>query len=101
MTVAIAIVVLIIIFAALLIGCFVTVSATNQVVEEVYEHCKVEQDKELRRLRDEITDLKGRIWNQEIDLDNHRKACNFVAVKLDIVEMLEDRIARLEDKHGQ
>ena len=99
MEIAIAVSILVIIGFTLLIGCYATVSSIYQVVEEVYEHCKVEQDKELKRLSHEIADLKDRIWNQEIDLKNHKEDCNFVAVKLDVVEMLEDRIARLEARY--
>lgn len=63
--------------------------------EKEYENLKktvAELKKEVRR----ISALSDRISNVEIDLDNHKKDCNMVGTKLEVVELLEDRIARLE-----
>lgn len=55
---------------------------------------------ELKREVKRISDLSDRIWNAEIDLENHKKDCNMVGIKLEIVELLENRIAILERKVG-
>lgn len=68
--------------------------------DEEYESLKktvVELKQEVRR----ISDLSDRIWNAEIDLDNHKKDCNMTGIKLEVVELLEDRIARLERKTNE
>ena len=51
---------------------------------------------ELKREIKRISDLSDRIWNAEIDLKNHKKDCKMTGIKLEVVELLENRVAILE-----
>lgn len=56
------------------------------------------KDREIKTIEYEITDLKDRVWNDEIHLSDHKKDCTMTTVKLDVLELLEDRVAKLEAK---
>ena len=68
--------------------------------DEEYENLKKTVE-ELKKEVGRISDLSDRIWNAEIDLKNHKKDCNMTGIKLEVVELLEDRIARLEGKKNE
>ena len=97
--VIISVSIIVFITIVILLGIFATASSMSDEVSEMRLLCKSLKKEEIRRINYEIADLKDRIWNLEIKLDKHRRECNMTSIKLDVVELLEDRIAKLESRY--